>query len=360
MDFSKCVSNICLTQFWNVDDREPIYEIRDEDISIQSKQNKTRITYTFPIPINVNYLGNQAIYKTLTFDAKIINIPRKFVMVFSNILRYAGIPTISSDKEEHINSKKLLQDIKLGKTVCLTDYPSVKSMNMTNVLLRHNYIKKEEELEETFNRIKCSPETRDKIIDKYYETEPEKDLTIVMVIGLQEFMILDTTFEKNIQSMNRLIRNFNYPHQHRAIRKFYNNIVVDKIFSFKDLSKYSIRDAIAKEYIKKPRLFMTSSSEIVDLLDVLFPFGANLNWYDTSCNSISGLNLFPSIESHLDESLALKVPNSLHKRYISIVRNSLEIINNGLNKIPGLGFGNKRKSKRKSNFNNIVNTKRLY
>lgn len=352
LDFSKCVSNIiCLSQSaWNViDDREPIYEIHDEDISIQQKGDKTRITYTFPKPVKVNYLENQAIYKTLTFDAKIIDIPRKFIMMFSNIFRYAGMPIISSDEEDNINSKKLLTDVKSGKTVCLIDYPSIRSMNTANIFLRHDYIKKNENLEETFDRIKCSPSIRDKLINKEYETDPDRDLNIVMVIGTHEFVLLDTTFEKNIQCMNQLIRRFTYPHQHRAIRKFYNNFIVDTMFSFKDLlTKYNLtRDVSSRNYAKNQRIFETSSKEIINLLDVLFPFGANLNWYDTSCNSISGLNLFTYNDSYVD-TLTSNVREPFHKRYVSIVRDSLEIINNGLNRIHGLALGKKQTRKNKN------------
>ena len=352
MDFSKCASNIiCLAQSkWNeITDINPFYEIRDEDISVEEKRDGVRIIYTFPTPIGVNYLENQATYKTLSFDAKIVDIPKKFVMLFSSIFRYAGIYTRYDRKEEHINSRKLIEDIKSGKRVCLTDYPGIKRVNEHySRESYHTYIQTQEEPDELFERIKCSPSIRERLLNKRYCTDPIDDLNIRMVMGSQEIVLLDTTFKKNVVCMNRLMQKFNLKGQHQAIRKFYDNIIVDDKYYFKVFLAFE-KQPTGKIYAEMPHLFYTTSIEIIELLSGLFPYGANLNWYDTSCNSIKGLKLLNTVSAEPGgiSEMSSKVPSHLHDRYIRMIGESLEAINNGLNRVHGLAFGGTKSKRRK-------------
>ena len=304
-------------------------EIQDEDISITSTiaHNITTydITYSFIdlpyIPLYlVEYQGEEIEYKTLHFSAQSLIVPKKFTLWFSNVFRYAGISTSTTRDYTRERHDTLISDIISGEKVCLSKYEKLKSNNLgRNMNDQHKFIQKKMETpEETYDRIKCNPMIYTQIMDKVYLTSSSSHHIISMVYKKKEYVLLNGTYVGNMQCKNQLLALFRTKNQRKMIESFYSDM-------------------------NKTR---TSTKEIMELLDVLFPFGANLNWYDTSCNSIDNMETYETLKKD-PKTLTSKVPHNLSHIYNELVKRSLDILNKALNRIPGLAFGKRRSRKLK-------------
>jgi hypothetical protein len=288
-------------------------QIHDENITITSKKEEDvihyNITYTFDdLPYIPTYLPEyqENEYKTLTFSAEALIVPAKFTLWFSNIFRRIGISTLSSVASQKSLHESLVQNILRGNKGCIQTHKKTRSNNMLALKHQHNFLKKEDEnVEETFERIKCTPMMYKQLIHKIYETNHQTNHIISMVFN-EEFLLLDGTFLGNEKCKNRLMQVFKTKQQRKMISLFYQD----------------------------PHKKITNTKEIMDLLDVLFPYGASLNWYDTSCNYVKNLI------THDVDSVQLSA-------YTKIVRKTLDILNNALHRIPSLAFGKRKKRTKK-------------
>lgn len=305
-------------------------EIDEENINITSSTLRDittyNITYAFiDLPYIPSYLleyqGEEIEYKTLHFSIEALIVPRKFTLWFSNVFRYVGISTSSNIDYRRERHRMLVNDIISGKHVCMSNYEKNKDNNLgRNMNDQHRFVQKRTEtVDETYDRIKCNPMIYKQIIDKNYVTSSSTYHIITMVYKKKEYILLNGTYIGNMQCKNQLISVFKTKNQRKTIEMFYE-----------DMHKTE-----------------TTAKEIIDLMDVLFPFGANLKWYDTSCNYIENLETYETTS---------KVPHKLKDIYTEVIRRSLAIINKALNRIPSIAYG--KKSKRKSKHKSKRKTKR--